>query len=171
MASLFPFAVLLAGQILYTPASNYNLERFTGNEPLDPFVLTTQWAGESQRTADDYPHHWFRDLFVSTRRNIPRIGDEDAEQIVIKLADYTCPYCRDMHRQLERLLQERQLQVLIIPVPLHPDCYPELEEVDPMHEDACELARLAIAVWMTRPAKFAEFHRLAVCNRRATHSN
>jgi uncharacterized membrane protein len=79
----------------------------------------------------------------------PRLGPADAPHVVAKLFDYTCSHCRTMHGHLQ-LARERygsQLAVICIVVPLDPACHPGMREAAPVHAEACELARLSLAVW------------------------
>ncbi len=94
----------------------------------------------------------------------PVIGDRDAPHIVVKYFDYTCPACRRMHDDLAQVQAHYpgQLAVLVIPCPLEKACNPSAPEAEgglkELHQDACELARVALAVWRRNPGKFAEFH-------------
>ena len=89
----------------------------------------------------------------------PILGSPDADQIVVCLFDYTCFHCRAVHRMLSaaRRRYGDQLGVVLLPVPLNPDCNGTITQRDPVHEHACLYARLALAVWRADARKFAQF--------------
>jgi uncharacterized membrane protein len=93
-------------------------------------------------------------------RQWPRIGSPAAKLVVIEMFDYACPHCRTMQTSI-RGARERlgnALAVITIPVPMNAECNPTVAETKPDFVDACELARLAVAVWRIAPSKFEEFH-------------
>jgi uncharacterized membrane protein/protein-disulfide isomerase len=89
----------------------------------------------------------------------PLLGSPAAPHVIVKLFDYTCPHCRMMHQHLAQARTEfgDQLAVVMCPVPLNKQCNPHVQFDNPKHAEACELARLALAVWQADPARFAEF--------------
>ncbi len=91
----------------------------------------------------------------------PIIGSAAAPHVVVELFDYTCPHCREMNRHLEIAKQQfgDQLAVLVLPVPLSPECNQAVQRHSAEHAEACEIARLAIAVWRVSPQAFPGFHR------------
>jgi len=82
------------------------------------------------------------------RRELPLIGPADAPQMIVSLFDYTCPDCRDMHRLLLEAQQRsvKPLGILAVPVPLNPACNSAVRTAQAKHTNACEFARLALAV-------------------------
>lgn len=90
----------------------------------------------------------------------PLIGCPDAPVIMAHLFDYTCYHCRQMNRDLVIARQRfpNQLAVLALPVPLSSECNPSVQRTGGAHRDACELARLAIAVWRVDPVAFGDYH-------------
>jgi uncharacterized membrane protein/protein-disulfide isomerase len=93
--------------------------------------------------------------------DFPRLGSGDAKTIVVLLFNYNCRHCQVMERYLEQALDRygSQLAVLALVVPLHPDCNVYVKEGTSAAADACDRARLALAVWNTKPQEFAAFHR------------
>ena len=91
---------------------------------------------------------------------LPMVGSADAEKLIVMMFDYCCPSCRQTHASL-RLAVDRhpeQLGVVLMPVPLNPECNPYVDAIsDPAFQHACELAQLAIAVHTAQPAAFPEF--------------
>jgi hypothetical protein len=92
-------------------------------------------------------------------RRTPLLGEPDAEIVVVELFDYTCPHCRQLHHYLSEARKRygAQLAVAVLVTPMDPRCNRYVHE--PATEPgSCELARLAVAVWQTKPAAFAAFH-------------
>lgn len=92
---------------------------------------------------------------------LPVLGSADAPKLLVVLFDYCCPHCRAMHRYLEaaRGRYGDQVAVVLLPTPLNPRCNSHIPESEPRFEHACELSRLALAVWRAQPRAFAEFDR------------
>ncbi len=90
---------------------------------------------------------------------LPRLGLAAAPRQLILLFDYCCPHCREAHRVVRRLqpLAQDEWQVVCVPTPLNAECNPAIEETEPRFRDACELARLSLAVWRLRPADWPAF--------------
>lgn len=91
----------------------------------------------------------------------PSLGDPDAKHLVVILFDYCCPHCRETHGHLVEGLQTYpdQYGLVLLPMPLDKLCNSHVEETEPRFKDACELARLALAVWKADRTKYAEFDR------------
>jgi len=90
----------------------------------------------------------------------PVIGSPQAPHLIANVIDYTCEFCRDLHPKL-RSAQEAfagDLAVLVVCAPLQRECNPLITEIDPHHANACEYARLALAVGIANAARFSEFH-------------
>jgi protein-disulfide isomerase len=89
----------------------------------------------------------------------PSIGPRDATRAVVFLFDYTCPHCRDVHARLrtaqERL--DRRFSVICLPVPLDGSCNPLIRTTLPQHRQACDYARLGLAVWRCDRDAFPQF--------------
>ncbi|MCC9598953.1 thioredoxin domain-containing protein [Stieleria sp. JC731] len=90
----------------------------------------------------------------------PLIGKPDAELVFVEMFDYTCPHCQRTHRSLEAARKHfgDRLAVISLPVPLDRDCNPTVRSTSSSHAEACELAKLAVAVWMTDRDQFDAFH-------------
>ena len=74
--------------------------------------------------------------------------------------DYTCPSCRATATALEKAFKdfEGKLAIIALPVPINRNCNATVEQTPAGHEQACELAKTAVSVWLVKPDKFAEFH-------------
>jgi len=96
---------------------------------------------------------------VLDREAWPTLGSRNAERSFGFLFDATCENCRQMYRQLDQILRQSPTFafVILIPVPLHPDCNPAVPQPAPEAEFACEFARLFLAVWRASPEHCKEF--------------
>ena len=103
----------------------------------------------------------FRGKILLEMDDWPIFGDPRAAHVLADLYDYTCPDCRHVHGLLMQAVGRypSQLSILAIPVPLERRCNHHVTYDAPHHQHACEYARLALAVWLARPAAFADFDR------------
>jgi uncharacterized membrane protein len=94
-----------------------------------------------------------------TAHEEPVLGSADASKLLCLMFDYCCPHCRRTHAYLRTALDEfsGELAIVSLPMPRDADCNPTIEQTDERFENSCELARLALAVWLTDPTAFAEF--------------
>ncbi|HQX49441.1 MAG TPA: vitamin K epoxide reductase family protein [Planctomycetaceae bacterium] len=90
----------------------------------------------------------------------PLLGKPDAKYVFVEMYDYTCPHCRNTHQAITGAMKQYgdNLAILALPVPLDANCNPTVNSTGGGHAEACELARIAVAVWRIDPAKFREFH-------------
>ena len=102
----------------------------------------------------------FGGLFAINIDEVPLIGRRDAPAVMVSLLDYTCPHCRQMHGLL--LEAERahrgKLAIATLPLPLDAACNKLIARTSPQHENACQYARLALAVWRADPSKMDRFN-------------
>ncbi|MFK7850368.1 MAG: vitamin K epoxide reductase family protein [Akkermansiaceae bacterium] len=93
---------------------------------------------------------------------VPFRGNPDSSRRMVILFDYSCSGCRRVHGYLS-LAENRygadNYLVVMLPVPLNPDCNPFFEEKMPEHRDSCTFVKMALAIWATDPEKFYEFDR------------
>lgn len=90
---------------------------------------------------------------------LPKMGNPDAQHWVVSLFDYTCKHCREMHHDLEVMLEKYgdQVAVLSLPTPLDASCNSMIQKTPKAHENACDYARLGLAVWRAMPDQFLKF--------------
>jgi uncharacterized membrane protein len=90
----------------------------------------------------------------------PVIGNREALRPIVEIFDYTCPQCRELHGMLQQARAElgNSLAIVLVPIPLDPGCNKYATEQAIEHATACELARIALAVWQARPEAFEQFH-------------
>jgi uncharacterized membrane protein/protein-disulfide isomerase len=93
-------------------------------------------------------------------RKWPVWGDVDAKYLIVEMFDYTCEHCQKTHQSIRQAapLLGNELAVLALPVPLHRNCNDAATNSSPQRADACEIARLAISVWLVDPGKFTVYH-------------
>jgi uncharacterized membrane protein len=91
----------------------------------------------------------------------PWLGDAAAPHRLYLMFDYCCPHCRRTHGYLLEALAARShpFSVVCLPAPRDADCNPAITQTEERFEHACELAKLALAVWRAKPEAFAEFDR------------
>jgi protein-disulfide isomerase len=90
---------------------------------------------------------------------LPLLGSADSPKLLVVLFDYCCPHCRATHGYLLNGLaaHKDELAVLLLPTPLNSKCNPYWEQTEERFAHACELARLALAVWRADRAAFVRF--------------
>jgi len=135
-------------------------QTFGGNQP--PAVQRLP-AGENADTGPgrDRQISVLNGKFELLPHEVPALGSPDAPKLVVVLFDYCCPHCRAAHGYLVNGLttREGQFAVLLMPTPLNEKCNPFWEHTESRFEHACELARLALAVWRADPKSFAPYDR------------
>ncbi len=90
----------------------------------------------------------------------PLVGSPKATHVLLKMFDYTCRHCRQMHEHLEAARDRYgdQIAIVVTPIPMNTNCNKYVEQTHSDHRRACEYAELALAVWMSDQSKFEEFH-------------
>jgi protein-disulfide isomerase len=90
------------------------------------------------------------------------LGSPDAEHVMVMLFDYACLHCRHTHGVLLELMRDRPgyLAAVQLPMPLNHACNPHApEEMDARFDESCELAKIAVAVFLADRATFEDFDR------------
>ncbi len=90
----------------------------------------------------------------------PIVGKPKARYIFVEMFDYTCGQCRETHIAIKGAQQALgdDLAVILLPVPMNTACNKHVTANHPVHANACELAKLAVAVWRVDASKLNEFH-------------
>jgi protein-disulfide isomerase len=93
-------------------------------------------------------------------RHWPLLGKPDAKYVFVEMFDYTCPYCRATHQAVRGAIEHfgDDLAILALPVPLDAACNRTVGYTAPEHAEACEIARIAVAVWRVSRKQFPPFH-------------
>jgi uncharacterized membrane protein len=88
---------------------------------------------------------------------LPMSGPVRGTNRVVKLFDYTCHHCRELHHLVHQYARSNDLTVISLPVPLDKSCNPLITRSHPDHANACEYARLGLAVFFADATQFAPF--------------
>ncbi len=88
------------------------------------------------------------------------LGSPDAPYLIAEMFDYGCHHCRRLHGHVKKAQQRYgdQLAIVLLPVPFSAECNRFIKSTKKGHRASCEYARLADAVWRTRPAEVQGFH-------------
>ena len=91
----------------------------------------------------------------------PMIGSPDAPHLVNLLFDYKCPHCQQLHLLLAAAVRRYhgELAFVLCPTPLNTHCNPYIPRDVAEFKDSCELAKMALSVWVARREAFPEFDR------------
>ncbi len=91
----------------------------------------------------------------------PLIGSPDARYVVTLLFDYQCPHCQQLHFMLDEVIRRYrgQLAFVLCPAPLSKQCNPYVDRDVEAFKDSCELAKIALAVWVANREVFPDFER------------
>jgi uncharacterized membrane protein/protein-disulfide isomerase len=126
------------------------------NPPTQPPLPTPAPAApvRAQRMFPVYGGRFLLDL-----HDVPTLGEPTNEQVVVSLFDYTCHHCRAMHPLLAEAQQlfSNRLVIASLPMPLDPACNPTVQRAHPLHTNACDYAKLGLAVWRADRARHHEF--------------
>ena len=132
-------------------------------EPLVPVVPSSAPEDLASATAASDKQRLLNVLGGAAELNAyqyPIVGSYEADHVIIKLFDYTCPHCRQMHHHLEeaQAAAPDAIGVLMLAVPLNASCNPLVQHTSEKHKDACALAALSLAVWRLKPDQFRGYH-------------
>ncbi len=145
LASLTAIALLIGGQFLRVKPTNR----------VSPMPPPSVAESPASRTLSLYDG-----LFQLDLNEVPRLGSADAPHVIVSLFDYTCHHCRSLHGMLDQARQRSkgQLAVIMLPVPLDSSCNALVRMTASENRNACQYARLALAVWETAPNAFPGFN-------------
>lgn len=92
-------------------------------------------------------------------REAPMVGSPDAKAFVVDLFDYTCPDCNEMHRLLAKARERmnNSFSIISIPCPLDANCNPRIQRTSPKHTNACEFARIGMAMRRVGSHQFEQY--------------
>lgn len=98
--------------------------------------------------------------FSLNTRHWPILGSPDAKYVFVEMFDYTCPHCRRTHQTIDEAFNKfgDDLAIIALAVPLDGKCNDTVRSTSSSHRNACELAKIAIAVWRVAPDQFKQFH-------------
>jgi protein-disulfide isomerase len=98
-------------------------------------------------------------LPVIDTRNAPLIGSPDAPYVVNLLFDYKCPHCQELHFMLNEAVRRYggKLAFVLCPTPLNTRCNPYIPQDLDEFTNSCELAKIALTVWVAKREAFPAF--------------
>jgi uncharacterized membrane protein len=90
---------------------------------------------------------------------VPLWGSPDAPLKLLSLYDYTCHHCQEMHERVVEVQRSfaDKLAVISLPMPLDARCNPLMRGTPAPHMNACDYARIGLAVWRAKPNALAPF--------------
>ncbi len=137
-------AVLIAGQTLHRPAD---------------VKVTSMGGGKIQQTPAARIFEIDEGRFKFNMNEGPLIGAPSATNAIVSLFDYTCHFCRDIHHGLKSTQQRfsNQLAIVSLPMPFDSACNHTITRTNPAHTNACEYARLGLAVWFAKRSAHEQF--------------
>ena len=100
-----------------------------------------------------------QNLPVIDTRNAPLIGSPDAPYVVNLLFDYKCPHCQQLHFMLDEAVRRYggKLAFVLCPTPLNTRCNPYVPQDVDEFKGSCELAKIALTVWVAKREAFPAF--------------
>jgi len=103
---------------------------------------------------------FFNDSLKYDAAALPILGAPDARVIMVEFFDYTCRSCRILSGDLKALKKKwpDTFGIIVLPTPLNRACNPLLRDSVEDHPGACELARISLALWRTKPSAFPVLH-------------
>lgn len=92
-------------------------------------------------------------------RDAPVIGSPDAPYMIKILFDYDCPHCQKVHVMLNDVINRYagKLAFVLCPTPLNTQCNPYIPRDVDAFKNSCELAKIGLAVWLSKREAFADF--------------
>ena len=177
LVGLAGIAVLAGGQLLVqkernvvkviqttqvaTAASPTTSHSGTASQPTQGSDLPAEIVPQSPNAQLIAPRtlSLYSNEFVIKFDDVPMMGSRDAPHVIVCLLDYTCSHCRALHPILVRMSQQfsNQLGIVCLPVSLSPQCNPYIPKDFKASADACEYARLGLAVWRAKPEVYRQF--------------
>jgi uncharacterized membrane protein len=162
-AALAASVVMIAAQVASTPSGPVQVSSVNKSKPASTNVPVTNLAGFSgtnTTAASAAPTFTILQGTVTLDlTKVPVAGPLNAQHKFVKLFDYTCHHCRDLHHLLEPVKKRYSNDVAIIslPMPLDANCNPTMKTTPRAHVNACEYAKLALAVFLAEPGKFEQY--------------
>jgi uncharacterized membrane protein/protein-disulfide isomerase len=144
LLGLAAVGVLIAGQLVYRPKQ---------------FEVTSIGGAKLQQTPAARIFEIYEGRFKFNMNEVPLIGSPSAPRAIVSLFDYTCHHCRDAHGLLKQAHQRfsNQLAIVSLPMPFDSTCNYTITKTQPAHVNACEYARLGLAVWQANRQAHHQF--------------
>lgn len=173
LSGVLGLAVLVAGQVLYVPRQ-YEVSAVAApvigesSPVMEGGDNGERGEHESLVVAEEEPEvvvprqrllQLHEGLFSLDLYDVPLIGSPEAPVVILHFFDYTCEHCQALHPILTNALHALGDGVALVnvPIPLEPDCNPIMKRPNPKHTNACDYARIGLALWRAKPEALAEF--------------
>jgi len=106
-------------------------------------------GGQAIHKEKSYTFRTYDSRFQFDLNDVPLIGSPRNTNAIISVFDYTCHHCRIMHFHLMEAHRKlsNQLSIISLPNPLDSRCNPNVRQTPPPHRQACDYAKLGLAVW------------------------
>jgi protein-disulfide isomerase len=145
LGAVVGLAILVAGQVLITPKT-YQVRSVAGSA-LEPVKATNRIFSI------------YQGRFHFNLADVPLIGPPTAPHAMVSLFDYSCHHCRIMHGHLMEAHRTfgDQLAIVSLPMPLDEKCNYTVKRTPRAHMNACEYARLGLALWRANPTVHEQF--------------
>ena len=87
------------------------------------------------------------------------IGSPNADRFIVSLFDYTCHDCQLMHQRLVKAQEHftNSFSIITMPLPLDQRCYPRITRQQPAHREACDYAKLGLALRRVNLESFQKY--------------
>lgn len=154
VAGVAAVAVIAAGQ-LYAGRNSDEQSQSVVTAPLEnkPQISGPQEIPAHKEVILAKGKLWF------SLSDFPFMGRGDAANFVAHFFDFTCPACRQFHSTLRSAHQTyiNQTTLVMIPVPLDAICNPAVKETAYTHQNACEYAKIGLALWRVSPQSYESY--------------
>ena len=116
-------------------------------------------AGQALFKPKTYSFQTYDGRFQFDLNDVPLMGSPRNTNAIISLFDYTCHHCRIMHWHLSEAFPRvsNQLSIISLPNPLDSRCNSNVRQTPRAHQQACDYARLGLAVWRANRKAHHEF--------------
>lgn len=155
-------ALLVAGPFIHQPKTFevHSVGVATNAAPASAAVQAPRPAGPpAAATPVKRPFAVYGGRFEFDLFEVPTMASPTNENVIVSLFDYTCHHCRVMHSSLVEVqgIFKDSLCIVSLPMPLDPGCNPTMVRPNPKHTNACDYAKLGLAVWRADRTKHHEF--------------
>jgi uncharacterized membrane protein len=115
-------------------------------------IVLTPWAAFSSGKLKN-------DLTVFNYSDVPVLGSPNAPYVVALLFDYQCSHCQKLHFALNEMIgrYHGKLAFVLCPTPLNSGCNPYIPKDANAFKNSCELAKIALAVWLVKREAYPIF--------------
>lgn len=140
------FGLLVLGQLFF-PKKEFEVRS-------TPTLAAQITPNQAERTVELH-----QGRFKFSLAEFPLRGSTNAQHVLVSLFDYTCHHCRESHHLFDQALVQysNRIAFLSLPMPLDAACNRLVKKTPHAHENACDYARLGLAVWRASRTAFAEF--------------